>query len=162
MNRRALYIGILAAAVLGLGGCKKLLRKATGTTPDICALLKDAEIESAMGLKVESHKGDEDSCEWNLGSPAEPGIVTLMKSSEGAEAVLNATLGKGTPVEGVGDSAKAAGLLTAASPDKMNKGMVLLLLTLRAADLLRCGVLASTEFFDRGGQGIYGDNATCE
>ena len=29
----------------------------------------------------------------------------------------------------VGDSAKAAGLLTAASPDKMNKGMVLLLLT---------------------------------
>ena len=105
MKRSALYLGIFAAAVIGLGGCKKLLHKATGSSAGGCSLLTDAEIESAMGLKVASHKGEEDNCEWNLGSPSEPGMVSLMKSSAGAEAVLNATLGKGTPVAGVGDSA---------------------------------------------------------
>jgi hypothetical protein len=105
MTRRALYLGIFAVAILALGGCKKLLHKATGSTADICALLTDAEIESAMSLKIVSHKGAEGNCEWNLGSPTEPGLVTLMKSSAGAEAILNATLGKGTPVAGVGDSA---------------------------------------------------------
>ena len=102
MNRRALYLGMLVTAVLGLGGCKKLLRSAS---KDPCALLTDAEIESAMKLKVSSHKGEEDNCEWTLGEGAQSGMVTLMKSSSGAEAVLNATLGKGTPVAGVGDSA---------------------------------------------------------
>ena len=130
MNRRALYLGILAAAVLGLGGCTKLLRKATGSTPDVCALLKDAEIESAMSLKVASHKGDGDSCEWTLGDTTDPGMVTLMKSSEGAEAVLNATLGKGTPVAGVGDSAMWLG------------GMMPILVVKAKGDIYRLSVMS--------------------
>lgn len=100
-----LYLGIALAALVGLGGCKKLIGAATGGPKDMCALLTDAEIESAMKLKISSHKGEKENCEWTLGSGAQTGMVTLMKSSTGAEAVLNATLGKGTPVTGVGDSA---------------------------------------------------------
>ena len=104
MNRYAqvLYPVLLVTAASGLFGCKKLLHAAP---KDMCALLTEAEIESAMKLKVTSHKGDQDSCSWTLGSGAQAGLVTLMKSSKGAEAVLNATLGAGTPVAGVGDSA---------------------------------------------------------
>jgi hypothetical protein len=111
MNRRAygLFLGLLAMAAFGALGCKKLLH-AKGKDP--CALLTDAEIESAMKLKVTSHKGDETGCEWVLGSGAQTGLVGLMKSSRGAEAVLNATLGKGTPVAGVGDSATWLGGMT--------------------------------------------------
>ena len=105
---RYLSVG-LATAVLGLGGCKKLLH---GGSKDMCTLLTDAEIESAMKLKVASHKGDKDSCEWTLGGGAQSGLVSLMKSSTGAEAILNATLGKGTPVTGVGDSATWLGGFT--------------------------------------------------
>jgi hypothetical protein len=100
-----LYLGIALAALVGLGGCKKLIGAAGGGPKDMCALLTDAEIEAALKLKVSSHKGDKDSCEWTLGSGALSGMAMLMKSSTGAEAVLNATLGKGTPVTGVGDSA---------------------------------------------------------
>lgn len=102
MARTGLRYGILALLALELGGCKKLLHAGK---KDLCALLTDAEIESAMKLKVVSHKGDKDTCEWVLGGGAQSGRVTLMKSSKGAEAILNATLGTGTPVSGVGDSA---------------------------------------------------------
>jgi hypothetical protein len=111
MNRRvnALYLGILALAVFGALGCKKLVH-AKAKANDTCGLLTDAEIESAMKLKVSSHKGDADSCEWVLGSGT--GLVGLMKSSKGAEAVLNGALGTGTPVAGVGDSAMWLGGMT--------------------------------------------------
>ena len=110
MNRRThLYLGILATAVFGLCGCKRLLRPAS---KDSCALLTDQEIESTMKLKITSHKGDDDSCSWVLGGGAQSGLVALMKSSSGAELVLNATLGKGAPVEGVGDSATWLGGMT--------------------------------------------------
>jgi len=99
----------LAAAALATAGCKRLGHPAA---KDTCTLLTDAEIESAMKLKVASHKGDKDSCEWTLGSGAQSGIVNLMKSSAGAEAILNGTLGKGTPVAGVGDSAMWLGGMT--------------------------------------------------
>src|SRR5450432_244448 len=110
MSRRTqLYFGIVTTTVFGLCGCKKLLHPAS---KDSCALLTDAEIESAMKLKVTSHKGEDDSCSWGLGGGAQSGLVSLMKSSSGAELVLNATLGKGAPVEGVGDSATWLGGMT--------------------------------------------------
>ena len=110
MNRRTqLYFGTLATALLGLCGCKKLLHPAS---KDSCALLTDQEIESAMKLKVVSHKGEDDNCSWVLGGGVQSGLVSLMKSSSGAELVLNATLGKGVPVEGVGDSATWLGGMT--------------------------------------------------
>ena len=95
-------VGMVATAAFGLFGCKKLVHS---KAKDPCALLTDAEIESAMKLKVTSHKGEEGNCEWVLGSGAQTGSVSLMKSSKGAEVVLNSTLGKGTPVAGVGESA---------------------------------------------------------
>ncbi|MDB5219703.1 MAG: hypothetical protein JWO86_7630 [Myxococcaceae bacterium] len=100
---------VLGAALFGALGCKRLGHAAK---KDPCTLLTDAEIEAAMKLKVTSHKGDGDSCEWQLGSGAQSGIVGLMKSSAGAEAILNGTLGKGTPVAGVGDSASWLGGMT--------------------------------------------------
>ncbi len=112
MNSR-IHVGylvvVLAMAASGALGCKRLVH---GAKKDTCALLTDAEIESAMKLKVTSHKGDGDSCEWQLGSGAQSGIVGLMKSSAGAEAILGGTLGKGTPVAGVGDSASWLGGMT--------------------------------------------------
>jgi hypothetical protein len=113
MNSR-IHVGylviVLATATSGALGCKRLVGHAA--KKDLCALLTDAEIESAMKLKVTSHKGDGDSCEWQLGSGAQSGIVGLMKSSAGAEAILGGTLGKGTPVAGVGDSASWLGGMT--------------------------------------------------
>jgi hypothetical protein len=108
MNRFAygLYLGMIATAAFGVVGCKRLVHS---KAKDACTLLTDAEIESAMKLKVTSHKGEDNSCEWVLGSGAQTGTVGLMKSSKGAEAVLNSTLGEGTPVVGVGDSAKWLG-----------------------------------------------------
>jgi hypothetical protein len=113
MNSR-MHVGylviVLAAATSGALGCKRLVGH--GAKKDMCGLLTDAEVESAMKLKVASHKGDGDSCEWQLGSGAQSGIVGLMKSSAGAEAILGGTLGKGTPVAGVGDSASWLGGMT--------------------------------------------------
>ncbi|MDB4994669.1 MAG: hypothetical protein JWM74_2101 [Myxococcaceae bacterium] len=113
MNGRTcgLYLGILAAVTFGALGCKRVSHS-TAKGKDTCGLLTDAEIESAMKMKVTSHKGDPDSCEWVLGTGAQVGLVGLMKSSKGAEAVLNSALGAGTPVAGVGDSAMWLGGMT--------------------------------------------------
>ena len=102
MARKALLCFGIATAALGPLGCKGL---AHAREKDPCSLLTDAEIESAMKLKVTSHKGEKEGCEWVLGAGAQSGMVTLMKSSKASEAILNATLGTGTPVAGVGDSA---------------------------------------------------------
>lgn len=83
-----------------------------------------------MGLKVASRKQDDDGCEWNLGGGVEVGMVGLMKSSEGAEVVLNATLGKGTPVAGVGDSAMWLG------------GMMPILVVHAKGDIYRLSVMS--------------------
>lgn len=119
MQRGRLFIGIgLAVVVAGCGGgaatpsiAGSSPPAASGTAPDACALLTEAEVSAALGETVSAGvlSGiNAPSCNWQdangggatLDYPTEPSMVGTIAPGEAGNSAITLT-----PVTGLGDAA---------------------------------------------------------